>query len=130
MRKFLFILILLLISNPVFAAGNLNLKAENPVQLISHASQYAIIKGTISNIDIVDKSRSIFLNFGENFNTSFSAIIYGDAVSSFIMAGINEPAEYFKDKTVVLKGIIRISDGKPEIVINSPNQIKIITNKK
>ncbi|OGI23088.1 MAG: hypothetical protein A2287_01290 [Candidatus Melainabacteria bacterium RIFOXYA12_FULL_32_12] len=126
MKKFCLILALLLVHTPVFGANNLSLEAENLVQLICNISQYSRVTGTISSIDISEKYRVISLNFGKNFNTSLSAVIYNDVIPSFILAGIEDPAEYFKNKTVLLEGIIRVSNGKPEIIIDSPSQIKII----
>jgi len=56
-------------------------------------------------------------------------MIYDENLSSFIAAGINDPCEYFKNKTVTIEGIVRISNGKPEMIINSPDQIKIVNLK-
>ena len=126
MKKLCLILALLIVQSPVFAANNLALEAENLVQLICNISQYTRIQGTISNVETSEKYKVISLNFGQNFNTSLSAIIYNDIIPAFASAGIEDPAEYFKNKTVMLEGIIRISNGKPEIIIDSPSQIKII----
>ncbi|EKE04501.1 MAG: hypothetical protein ACD_20C00057G0014 [uncultured bacterium] len=126
MKKLCLILALLIVQSPVFAANNLALEAENLVQLICNISQYTRIQGTISNVETSEKYKVISLNFGQNFNTSLSAIIYNDIIPAFVSAGIDDPAEYFKNKTVMLEGIIRISNGKPEIIIDSPSQIKII----
>ena len=116
---------ILLIVQPAFAI-NSSIKADNPVQLICHASEYARIVGTVSNTNIYDKSKVIYLNFGKNFNTSLSAVIYNETIPSFINAGIDEPTEYYKNKKVSIEGIIRISNGKPELIINSPDQIKVL----
>lgn len=114
------------IQSAALSISNSVIKADNFIQLISHTSQYARIEGKIRECEVTDNSKVIFLNFGENFNTSLSAIIYNTDVYNFIDAGIEEPQEYFKNKKVVVEGIIRISNGKPEVVINSPNQIKVI----
>lgn len=129
MKKLFIILSLLLFTQiSAFAATSPTLDAGNFIQIISNASQYSRIQGTISNIDVSDKSNTVLLNFGQNFNTSFSAIIHDDVIPFFAMNGITEPAEYFKNKTVILEGIIRISNGKPEMVIDSPSQIKLVNN--
>lgn len=129
MKKFgiltAFILTLIL-QNPAFCAPISGIKADNFVQLISSTSQYVRIEGKICDSEITDKSRIIFLNFGKNFNTSLSAVIYDINVPSFIDAGIDQPDEYFKNKKVVIEGVVRISNGKPEVIINSPNQIQVI----
>ena len=119
----------LLIQTPIFGAVNTTIiSANNFVRLISNTSQYVRIQGKIYNSEITDKSKVIFLNFGKNFNTSLSAVIYNIDIPSFIDAGINEPAKYFNNKKVVIEGIVRICDGKPEILISSPSQIKVVEN--
>jgi len=105
---------------------NSSVDAENLVQLVNSTSKHVKIMGTICSSEISDNSKVIFLNFGKNFNTSLSAVIYDFDVHSFIKAGIDNPQAYFKNKKVMLEGVIRIANGKPEIVINSPKQIKII----
>ena len=106
--------------------SNSVIKAENLIQLISYTSQYARIEGEIRNCQITDNAKVIFLNFGKNFNTSLSALIYNTDIPAFIDAGIYEPDKYFKNKKVVIEGIVRVSNGKPEIIINSPDQIRVI----
>ena len=105
---------------------NPSVDAENLVQLVNFTSKHVKITGTICSSEISDNSKVIFLNFGKNFNTSLSAVIYDFDVHSFIKAGIDNPQAYFENKKVVLEGVIRIANGKPEIVINSPKQIKIV----
>ena len=114
------------IVTPAFAASNFNISASNPVALLSNTSQYSRVSGTISNIKISENSKVILLNFGKNYNTSFTAVIYDNVIPDFVMAGITEPAEFYENKKVELEGIIRISNGKPEMVIDSPDQIKVI----
>ncbi len=120
---FFFMAQFLLISN----ANNLNvLDAKNPIGIMSKVSKYAVIKGIVSDVDVSERSKVIFLNFGNNYNTSFSAVIYENKLPAFAMAGVNDPAGYYKNKTVKLEGFVRMINGKPEIVIESPSQIKII----
>ncbi len=112
---------------PLTAVGSItSISANNFIRIISHASQYVRVEGEIRDSQVTGNSKVIFLNFGKNFNTSLSAIIYNPDISAFIDAGIDEPDSYFKNKKVVVEGIVRICNGKPEIIINSPNQIKII----
>jgi len=105
--------------------GNPSVEAGNLIQLVNYTSKHVKITGTVCSSKLSDNSKVIFLNFGDNFNTSLSAVIYDFDVHSFISAGIN-PQNYFENKKVVLEGVIRIANGKPEVVINSPKQIKII----
>jgi len=127
-KLFLGVILAALAQFSAFASSNLDLEANNFVQLVSHSSQYARITGTVFNIDVSEKSKIIFLNFGRNYNTSFSAMIYDNVIPVFAMAGIDDPVQYYKNKKVSLEGIIRISNGKPEMVIDSPDQIKVLND--
>lgn len=126
MKILLSVVLALIIQLPGFSLNNQDLQAENLIQLISHTSQYVRVTGIISSIDLSEKSKVIFINFGKNYNTSFSAMIYDENFSSFVSAGIDDPCQYFKNKKVSIEGVVRISNGKPEIIIDSPGQIKII----
>jgi len=132
MKKFSILLtffLIFLFQKPLSEAMTIKgISADNFIKLISSTSQYVRIEGKILNAEITDNSKVIFLNFGSNFNTSLSALIYNVDIPAFIDAGIDQPDKYFNDKKVIIEGIIRISGGKPEVVINSPNQIKIIPN--
>ena len=120
------VLLLNLPSAAFISRENMHINAENLVQIVNYISKSVTITGTIQSSRLTNNSKVIFLNFGNNFNTSLSAVIYDFDVPAFIDAGINDPENYFKNKKVVLNGIIRIDDGKPEIIVNSPKQIKII----
>lgn len=114
-------------ANAVINSKNLtDIDAQNFIQLVNNTSKHVTIMGTICSSQSSEHSKVIFLNFGKNFNTSLSAVIYDFNINSFIDAGIENPEIYFNNKKVKLDGIIRINNGKPEIVINSPKQIKII----
>jgi len=128
MRKFSIIsaviLGLLITTRPIPAVTSIN--ANNFIQIISSTSQYVRIEGKVFDSKLTDNSKVVFLNFGKNFNTSLSAVIYNTNFPAFIDAGIEQPDLYFKNKNVVIEGIVRICNGKPEIIINSPDQIKVV----
>jgi len=128
-KKLILLGLLLVFSMPALAfinLGNPSVEAGNFIQLVNYTSKHVKITGTVCSSKLSDNSKVIFLNFGDNFNTSLSAVIYDFDVHSFISAGIGNPQDYIKNKKVVLEGVLRIANGKPEIVINSPKQIKIV----
>jgi len=106
--------------------NNNAISAENIIQLTNNTSKHVKIMGVICSSVLSDNSKVVFLNFGNNFNTSLSAVIYDFNFQSFSDAGIDQPEKYFRNKKVSLEGVVRIANGKPEIVISSPKQIKII----
>lgn len=120
-----FLLIFSLNSRTAFAS-QAGINADNFIQLVSSTSQYVRIEGKVCNSQVTDHSKVIFLNFGSNFNTSLSALIYNTDIPAFIDAGITEPSKFFNNKKVVIEGIVRINEGKPEVIINSPKQIRVV----
>lgn len=132
MKKFGIILTFLVAfmwQNPLSQATTIEgIRADNLIKLITSTSQYVRIEGKVLDAEVTDNSKVIFLNFGKNFNTSLSALIYNTDIPAFIDAGIDQPEQFFNNKKVIVEGVIRISGGKPEVVINSPNQIKIVSN--
>jgi endonuclease YncB( thermonuclease family) len=71
------------------------------------------------------KSKScIFLNFGQDYKTDFTIVIFNDSFKYFYDAGIN-PLTFYKGKTVEVRGKIKDYNG-PEIIVSSPGEIDII----
>lgn len=63
-----------------------------------------------------------FLNFHRNYKRYFTAVIFESDFSRFP----SSPEEYYLNKKVRVRGLIKEYNGKPEIVLNSPSQIEII----
>lgn len=63
-----------------------------------------------------------FLNFQKPYpNTPFTAVIFASSLDKFNFS----PSEYYKGKNICVTGKVKIFKGKPEIVISSPDQIKL-----
>lgn len=85
-----------------------------------HVGEEATVTGKIASISKSGKGTA-FLNFGERFpRQTFSGVMFaGDAEK---IGDISK----FDGKTVALAGRIELSpDGKPQIIIKSPDQLKI-----
>jgi DNA/RNA endonuclease YhcR with UshA esterase domain len=84
-----------------------------------HAGEYATVKGTVYQV-FVSKKGTVFLNIdGVYPNNPFSAVIFkGDAVD---FPGVNS----YEGATVEITGTIKLYQGKPEIILKSPKQIKV-----
>lgn len=129
MRLFILLFAFLFMTNTAFSSVNQEITADNTIQLLAEASQYNRITGKIISTDVDNKSKVIFLNFGNSYNTSLTALIYPNAFHEFEEVGIFDPAVFFQAKEVVIEGIIRISNGKPEIIIENPSQIRLAETK-
>jgi DNA/RNA endonuclease YhcR with UshA esterase domain len=85
-----------------------------------HEGEYATVKGTVYQV-FVSKKGTVFFNIdGVYPNHPFTAVIFRGDVADF--PRVNR----YQGATVEITGIIKMYQGKPEIILKSPNQIKVI----
>ena len=82
--------------------------------------QYVIVEGTI--VDTYNSGKACFLNFDPDWQQYFTAVIFACDFPSFP----ESPENYYLDKKVQIIGIIKEYEGSPEIIVKTPDQIKII----
>jgi DNA/RNA endonuclease YhcR with UshA esterase domain len=82
-------------------------------------NQYVIIEGTI--VDIYNSGNVCFLNFDTNYQY-FTAVIFASDFPGFPFI----PEVFYLGKTVYIIGIIKEYNGSPEIIVKTPQQIRII----
>jgi micrococcal nuclease len=63
-----------------------------------------------------------FLNFDRDWKEHFTAVIFSGDYEKFPP----NPEDYYLNRTVRVTGLIKEFKGKPEIIIKSPDQIKIV----
>lgn len=71
-----------------------------------------------------------FLNSQTDFRneTNFAIFIPNLALASFKEAGIADPGEYYKGKTILASGTVTISQGRPILRADKANQIKLVNS--
>jgi DNA/RNA endonuclease YhcR with UshA esterase domain len=83
-----------------------------------HVGESATVTDIVSNVHESGKG-NIFLNMGGAYpNQAFTGFIPASAASKF------SDARQYGGQTVSISGKISLYKGKPEIVINSPSQIR------
>lgn len=66
--------------------------------------------------------KTTYINFGNPYpNTTFTVVIFEGDLPNFK----NTPSEYLKDKNVCITGKVKIYKGKPEMIVNKEEQIKV-----
>jgi len=86
----------------------------------NHIGEYACVSGKIDHVYTSQKGTT-FLNFCPDYKTCpFGAVIFGSNAYKF-----PNPGQY-EGKTVEITGLIRSYQGRPEIILNDPGQIKIL----
>ena len=72
-----------------------------------------------------NSGKACFLNFHSDYRRYFTAVIFKSDFDKFPPS----PEEYYKGKKVQVTGAIKEYKGSPEIILNSPSQIKILEGK-
>jgi DNA/RNA endonuclease YhcR with UshA esterase domain len=85
----------------------------------NHINGNVIIKGYVA--DVVKREKVAYLNFDKKYpKNTFSAVIFDDKFSE--VGDLN----IYKNKEVEIKGVIMVYKDKPQIIVTSKNQIKLI----
>lgn len=87
-----------------------------------YINQIRTVRGRI--INTYDSGKVVFLNFGYNYKTDFTVVIFRSSLSLFLNKGIN-PVSFYRGKTVEVTGRIKEYNG-PEIIVNIPEEIAVI----
>jgi hypothetical protein len=68
------------------------------------------------------EKKTTFISFGNPYpNSIFTAVIFDADLPNFKY----NPSEYLKDKNVCITGLIKIYNGKPEMILSDEDQLKI-----
>lgn len=81
-----------------------------------------IVEGKVVDTHSDLKSNTVFLNFEKAYpNQCFTGVIFGSDLYKFVQ----NPENYYLNKTVRIMGEIKEYKGKPEIILKDPSQIEI-----
>lgn len=125
------------IAFPLFLQDKPAEKAQEKIVPGAKAKDFANRKMTVeftvkSSRFLADRDM-VFLNSESNHRNenNFTAVIFKDGLERFSAMEIENPAEHYKNKKVRVTGRIEMRDGKPQIRLIDPDQIKIVeTDKK
>lgn len=114
-------------TNATSAVANSNSAATNTNSAVrisaaeakSHVGAEVIVGGKVAEVN--KNERLMRLNFDKAYpNQPFTAIIFADHTNLF------PEVDKFKDKNVEVSGKIADYRGRPEIIITSTNQLKVV----
>ncbi len=87
-----------------------------------YSGRESIVEGKVADSYHDLKSNTVFLNFEKAYpNHCFVAVIFSSDLYKFV----ENPENYYLNKTVRVMGEIKEYKGKPEIILETPNQIEI-----
>lgn len=84
----------------------------------SHVGEQVTVRGVVANV-YTSRSGNTFLNFGHPYpEQTFAGVIFRSASGRF-----PNPSQW-EGKVVLVTGTIRLYKGKPEIILESPTQLR------
>jgi DNA/RNA endonuclease YhcR with UshA esterase domain len=109
------ILLLLFLSQTL-----LSQKIYTSTETINHIGEFASVKGKVYQVYISNRG-NIFLNIDGIYpDNPFTAVIFKSDADKF------PNIKSLEGKTIIVTGQIKLYRNKPEIILNSPNQIKVV----
>jgi micrococcal nuclease len=81
-----------------------------------------IVEGKVVDTHRDLKSNTVFLNFEKAYpNQCFTGVIFSSNLYKFVQ----NPEDYYLNKTVRIMGEVKEYQGRPEIILETPNQIEV-----
>jgi DNA/RNA endonuclease YhcR with UshA esterase domain len=117
------LLIVGLVSLPALADDD---KPLSPVEARKQVGKEVTVQMEVKTAkDRLEKRGEIYLDSEEEFKDekNFAIVITKKGAASLKEAGIADPADHFKGKTVTAKGTVKEVDGVPRIEIDEAKQI-------
>lgn len=91
----------------------------HPCDAGDYIGEEVVVQGRVEDSYFHEESETVFLNFGGAYpNNCFTGVIFEDDLSKF------SNLEDYGGEVVKLKGVVEMYKGKPEIIIESPDQIQ------
>ncbi len=87
----------------------------------NYMNQEKIIEGMIVDV-YKSKTNTLFINFEKPYpNSCFTAVVFSSDLYKFP----ENPEDYFENKLVRVKGLIKEYEGEPEIILENMDQIEV-----
>jgi RecJ-like exonuclease len=115
MKAFVLALLLALTVAPVLADAVIS-----PKEVPQHVGQVVTVEGVVGEIHHAQSGKVIFIDIGGRYpNNAFAAVIFKDDFNKF------PNVDSLAGKTVDITGRIKEYQGRVEIVLDDPAQLKV-----
>ena len=77
---------------------------------------------------LLEDRRIGFLNSSKNYrdDDSFTVVMFEEVLEKFAAQDIDDPPAHYLNKRIEFTGDVRLRRGKPQIILTSPKDIKIL----
>ena len=100
-----------------------------PEEAGKHVGEEATFEMVVkASKDRLAQRTEIYLDSTEDHTDpkNLAAVITVDGAAKLKEAGVEDPAAYFKGKTIRVSGMVSLKNGEPRIEVNDPKQIKVV----
>jgi hypothetical protein len=108
-------------------------KALGPAEAIKMVNKKVTVQMVVrSSKNALAKRHEIYLDSEEDFRDekNLAVVITEEGAGKFKDAGIDDPAQHFRGKTIRVTGTVIRKDDRPRIEISDPKNIRTIEPKK
>jgi len=94
--------------------------AITPEQAKDHVGQNVAVQGQVTQVGASERSHTLFLNFGGRYpDHVFTAVIFSKDLQPF------GDVRSWEGKTITVRGHVQLYKGKPEIILERPQQVTV-----
>jgi hypothetical protein len=108
-------------------------KPLTPAEAIKMVNKEVTVEMIVrSSKNALAQRHEIYLDSEENFRDekNLAVVITEEGAGKFKEAGIDDPAEHFRGKTIRVTGTVTLKDDRPRIEVSDPKAVKLIEAKK
>ena len=124
-RSAVFMAVVILLNAVASAAEPKVVPLEDIAQ---HVGEQVAVEMVVQSSRMLESGKFCFLNSKKSYTDkdNFTVSIRGAALREFAAKEIEDPAEYYLKKKIRVRGKVTLYKEKPQIVVDSPEQIVMI----
>ncbi len=94
----------------------------------AHAGEHVIVTMTVNASRLLRDIHIGFLNSEKDYKSddNFTVVMYEQVLDKFAEQDIDDPCRHYRGKKIEITGGIELRRGKPQLVLKSPHDIKIV----
>src|SRR5947208_750534 len=100
-------------------------KAITPAEAAKKLDEKCTVEMEVKSVGMPKSGRVVFLNYETDFrSTQKLTIMLGQqALEKMKKKKVEDVSAYYKGKTIRVTGLVKLYSGRPEIVVNDPDDI-------
>lgn len=100
----------------------------SPLEAINRVNESVTVEMVVRRAKACPGCLDVFLDSEEKYRDpkNLGVAITDAGKAKFKDAGIDNPAVHFAGKTVQVRGVVKLKEGRPQIDVDDPKQIEIV----